>query len=106
MQDADWHGHDRFRRGPDRRTPLPLPEGVACFTVAATRAARRSLLSERVIGDGLVPLASALGQHPEPQHRLAFPKAHQWIGYRMNHWDLLRRPEVTRQIVAWLEPRI
>jgi hypothetical protein len=106
VQDADWQGHDRFRRGPDRRTPLPLPEGVACFTVAATRAARRSLLSERVIGDGLVPLASALGQHPEPQHRLAFPKAHQWIGYRMDHWDLLRRPEVARQIVAWLQPRI
>jgi hypothetical protein len=102
--DTDWQGHDRFRRGPDPRTPLPLPEGVACFAAAATRAARRSLLSERVIGDGLVPLSSALGQHQEPQHRLDFPKAHKWIGYRMNHWDLLRHTDVTRQIIAWLQP--
>ena len=38
--DTDWQGRDRFRRSPDRRTPVPLPAGVACFTVAATLAAR------------------------------------------------------------------
>ena len=102
--DADWEGRDRFRRGPDRRQPLPLPAGVHCFTAAATKAGQRSLLAERVLGDGLVPLPSALGQHNEPQHRLAFDKANQWVGYRMNHWDLLSSPEVTQQIVRWLEP--
>lgn len=101
--DADWQGRDRFRGDTDRRTPLPLPKGVACFTVAATRAAKRSVLAERLVGDGLVPLASALGQHPQPEHRLAFPKDHQWVGYRMNHWDLLRSPDVAAQIVAWLQ---
>ncbi|MGI9134187.1 MAG: alpha/beta hydrolase, partial [Rhodoferax sp.] len=105
VMDTDWQGYDRFRRAPDRRTPVPLPQGVACFTVAATRAAKRSLLAQRVIGDGLVPLLSALGQHQEPQRRLAFPKDHQWIGYRMNHWDLLRHPDVACQMVAWLQPR-
>ena len=37
--DEDWIGHDRFRRSPDRRVPVPLPAAVACYTVAATMAA-------------------------------------------------------------------
>ena len=49
---------------PRSAPPLPLPAGVACYTVAATTAAQRSALAERLVGDGLVPLPSALGQHP------------------------------------------
>jgi pimeloyl-ACP methyl ester carboxylesterase len=33
---ADWHDAGRFERGPDARQPVPLPAGVACYTVAAT----------------------------------------------------------------------
>ena len=102
--DEDWQGHDRFRRKPDTRQPLPLPVGVACYAIAATSAAKRSALAERVIGDGLVPLPSALGQHAEPARCLAFARGAQWIGYRMNHMQLLGSPEVIRQIVLWLAP--
>ena len=38
------------------RATVPLPTGVACLAVAATLAGRRSLLAERLLGDGLVPL--------------------------------------------------
>ena len=38
VQEADWQGHDRFRKRPDARHHLPLPPGVACYTVAATLA--------------------------------------------------------------------
>jgi hypothetical protein len=27
----DWAGSERFERGPDRRRPVPLPAGVACY---------------------------------------------------------------------------
>ena len=54
-----------FRRKPDSRQPVPLPKGVACYTVAATPARQRSLLADRLVGDGLVPLHSALGQHDD-----------------------------------------
>lgn len=101
--DADWVGQDRFKRKPDSRQPLPLPDGVGCYTVAATTAAKRSPLAERVIGDGLVPLPSALGQHTEPQHQLAFAKTNQAIVYRTNHMALLHSPEVARQVVQWLQ---
>ena len=103
VQDADWQGQDRFKRKPDSRQPLPLPDGVACYTVAATTAAKRRPLAERVIGDGLVPLPSALGQHTDPRHQLAFAKANQAIVYRTNHMEMLHSPEVARQVVHWLK---
>jgi len=100
--DADWQGRDRFARSPDRRTPLPLPTGVACYTVAATTASKRSPLADRLIGDGLVPLPSALGQHSDPRHQLQFPKPHQAILYRTGHMALLHSPTVTAQLLRWL----
>ncbi|OYQ38989.1 permease [Rhodoferax sp. TH121] len=100
----DWQGRDRFQKGPDRRVPVPLPEGVACYTVAATTASRRGALADRLLGDGLVPLRSALGQHDDAKRRLVFAKPSQCIAYRMNHMELLHRPEVAAQLLAWLAP--
>ena len=102
--DVDWQGRDRFQRQPDKRQILPLPEGVACYAVAATLAAKRSLLADRLLGDGLVPLPSALGQHEDPRRTLAFAKSAQWIAYRTGHMALLSSPEVTRQLLLWLTP--
>ena len=102
VQDADWQGHDRFRKSPDKRQPLPLPAGVACFTVAATLARQRSPLAERLLGDGLVPLASALGQHEQREHSLAFAKSHQLVVYGVGHLQLLDNPRVAQQLVQWL----
>ncbi len=104
VQDADWQGHDRFRRSPDRRQALPLPSGVACFTVAATLARQRSPLAERLLGDGLVPLSSALGQHELPEHSLAFAKSRQLVVYGVGHLQLLDSPRVAQQLVKWLTP--
>lgn len=102
--DEDWQGHDRFHRKPDTRQIVPLPEGVRCFAVAATIAAKRSKLADRLIGDGLVPLHSALGHHTDPQRTLAFAKEAQFIVYHTNHLKLLGCPAVTRQMVHWLTP--
>lgn len=102
--DADWQGHDRFRRKPDNRVPLPLPESVACFTVAATTAAKRSALGDRLVGDGLVPLHSALGQHDKPERNLHFAPNHQFIAYRTSHLALLSSPAVAAQVLKWLTP--
>lgn len=102
--DEDWRGHDRFHRKPDNRQLVPLPEEVACFTVAATVADKSSILANRLVGDGLVPLHSALGHHDDARRKLQFSEESQWIAYRMNHMDLLSSPEVTRQMVQWLTP--
>ena len=99
--DVDWQGHDRFRKRPDSRLPVPLPEGVACFTLAATLAGPRSATAERLLGDGLVPLPSALGQHPEAHRSLAFDKTRQRVLYKTSHMALLTSPLVAQQLVAW-----
>ena len=102
--DADWQGHDRFRRRPDRRQRLPLPDSVACYALAATTAAQRSALADRLTGDGLVPLHSALGQHDDPSRSLAFAPDAQRIVYRTNHLQLLGSPAVAEQMLQWLAP--
>ncbi len=100
--DADWQGRGRFGPGEDRRTPLPLPAGVQCYAVAATLAGSRSLLADRLTGDGLVPLRSALGEHDDPARRLRFGKARQWIAWRTGHLELLGRPALAQRLRSWL----
>ena len=102
LTEQDWQGHDRFRRRPDRRTPTPLPIGVACYAIAASMASKRSPLSDRLIGDGLVPLKSALGQHDDKALDLNIPKSHQHIFYKTNHMALLNSPEVMQILVQWM----
>lgn len=102
--DDDWQGRGRFDSPHDHRVPLALPEGVACFTVAATLAPQRGLLADRLTGDGLVPLRSALGQHDEAARRLVFAKDSQRTVYRTGHLELLSSPVVAQQLVQWLAP--
>lgn len=102
LLDEDWAGRDRFERSGDRRHPVPLPEGVCCYTLAATLAKEGGGLGDRLLGDGLVSVNSALGRHPEPSRSLEFPPTRQWVGYGMNHMDVLGRPEVYEQIKRWL----
>ncbi|HEX7566081.1 MAG TPA: hypothetical protein VF396_22960, partial [Bradyrhizobium sp.] len=54
------------------------------------------------VGDGLVPLASALGMHMDPALALAFPPEHRWTAYGAGHLDLLERVDVYERIRAWL----
>ena len=81
---------------------VPLPDGVRCFAAAATLGRPLGPLAERLVGDGLVPVDSALGRHADPALTLAFPEAHQWIGEPMGHLELLSRPEVLEQMLRWL----
>ena len=101
--DVDWQGRDRFHRQPDRRQAVPLPEGVPCYAVAATTATQRSALADRLIGDGLVPLRSALGEHDDPKRQLGFSKTAQYIAYRTSHLALLSSPAITQQLLQWLQ---
>jgi pimeloyl-ACP methyl ester carboxylesterase len=102
LVDEDWVGRDRFARGTDRRQHVPLPDTVRCFALAATTGQASGDLKDRLLGDGLVPLDSALGRHKNLARTLAFPAERQWIGYGMNHLDLLNRPEVFAQLRQWL----
>ena len=99
------HGHVRESdwRAPDRRAaPVPLPAGVACYAVAAALAERHCGLADRLLGDGLVPLNSALGRHDTPARGLAFPPAHCHVAWQLGHLALLGDAAVADRLVQWL----
>jgi pimeloyl-ACP methyl ester carboxylesterase len=102
LLDSDWEDRDRFKHLGDTRQTVPLPEGVQCFAIAASTGSQADSLRDRLLGDGLVPVESALGQHKEPHRSLPIPESNQWIGRNMNHFDLLSRREVYEQIALWL----
>ncbi len=98
----DWAGGDRFARTPDTRRPAPLPDDVACYAIAATLAASPGEMKDLLAGDGLAPLASALGRHADPARTLAFPDDRQWIARETGHLDLLNRRDVYERMATWL----
>ena len=102
LLDEDWNAHDRFERSGDLRAAVPLPEGAACYAIAATTGKTAGDLTDKLIGDGIVPLASALGRHTNPRLALNFDESRQWVARGINHLDLLSRPEVYAQIKRWL----
>ncbi len=93
-----WQGRDRFAFGDDERAVTSLPEGVRCFAVAA----RLSRHGVPLLGDGLVPVDSALGRHSKETHTLAFPEAHQLLIEGAGHLELLEHDEVASALRGWL----
>ena len=102
LVDEDWQGRDRFARGNDTRMIVPLPTGVACYAVAATTAKTSGGVHDRTVGDGLVTVASALGDHKDPDRSLAIPAARRRIVCGADHFDLLSSLEVYEAIRGWL----
>jgi PGAP1-like protein len=102
LSEPDWAGLDRFARQRTAPVHLPLPANVRCLAVAATLAPRRGALADRLLGDGLVPLHSALGWHDDPARRLDFAADSRCTVYRTGHMQLLGDPAVARHVAAWL----
>ncbi len=103
LLDADWQGADRFGPGHrDTRIVVPLPQAVACYAIAGTLGDAPDRLPARVLGDGIVPVASALGQHRQEARRLNFAPEHQWVAQGVNHLGLMHDPEVMARVRLWL----
>jgi hypothetical protein len=88
-RDAQDQRHD------DRPADAAARAGVKTCLVAATTSETASGLRHHLIGDGLVFLSSALGEHRDPALALAVPEALTLVVTSANHWDLLDRAEVT-----------
>jgi hypothetical protein len=97
LVDADWDGRDRFAFARARPRHVPLPGGVSWHAVAGATAR-----AGRVLGDGLVPVNSALGEHRDPDRCLAIPEASRWVARGVNHFELLSNPDVYERIRSWL----
>jgi pimeloyl-ACP methyl ester carboxylesterase len=76
-----------------------LPEGVKCYAIAASLGKEKGNVMEKLAGDGLVPVASALGGG-----KLKFPTARTWVAQGAGHLDLLSDANVASKMIAWLKP--
>ncbi len=73
---------------------VPLPAGVAAFAVAGTLAQDASDTRGGLLGDGLVPVTSALG--------LKLPPERQWIAFGTGHLRLVISPAVGERLGEFL----
>ena len=103
--DEDWEGRDRFARRAMPRHPVPLPAGVACTAIAGSLSARIRDDGRGARGDGLVPVASALGAHRNPRFDLAIPAERRYIAASTGHLALLASAAVTERMLSALRRR-
>ncbi|MBV8034512.1 MAG: alpha/beta hydrolase [Pelomonas sp.] len=88
--------------GPHRADRVNLPDSARCFAVAASLGPASGSMKARLLGDGLVPVASALGQHNDPGLSLGFAPERRAVVYDTGHLDLLSSPEVHGLLRQWL----
>lgn len=100
--ESDTHSERRFDFVSDRRKPIPLPDGVACFAIATTSSASPNAINKHLVGDGLVPLNSALGIHENEAFHLNFKPENQWVGNNISHLGLLGNKTIYNVIHRWL----
>ncbi|MFN4116390.1 MAG: esterase/lipase family protein [Inhella sp.] len=77
--------------------PTPLPPGLRSLAVAGQLAGK---LKAKALGDGLVTVASALGEHAQPGRQLDFSERLRLEG--VSHLDLLSDPAVAAGLQQWL----
>lgn len=88
--------------GPVPAERVGLPGSSRCHAIAASLGPAAGSIKARLLGDGLVPVASALGQHRKPENSLGFAPDRQAVVYETGHLDLLSSPAVYELLRGWL----
>jgi pimeloyl-ACP methyl ester carboxylesterase len=82
------------------------PRGTKFFAIAATTSKSDIDWRSKVIGDGLVPVKSALAmtsdKHVAANDTSAFPPSRRWIAHETNHMALLSDQAVYQKLASWL----
>lgn len=106
VRDDDWEHNDaRIGMMDDNRKPAPLPSHINTFLVAGTiEFENRKNRTLKVIGDYLVSVKSALGEHPNPRFQLKLPESHKAVFYGLNHMEIQYHSSVAEQIAKWFYP--
>lgn len=97
VQESDWHTTERFEFSGDQRLPLPLPHTVRCFVIATSAGESTNY----PLGDGLVRIKSALGEHQDSAFNLCIPDNRKWTGTNISHMQLLSDPKVYAVLKEW-----
>lgn len=103
IRDADWQSLERRSvLPPEFRHPTPLPLHVRTYLIASTLVeGHYDSKAASLLGDGLVTVDSALGEHTG-DHALLVPKGRTAVFYGVSHYNLLYSDRVHNQVIAWL----
>ena len=106
VRDDDWeHNNARIGLVDDNRKPAPLPSHINTFLIAGTvEFENRKNKTLRFIGDYLVSVKSALGEHPNPRYQLKLPESHKAVFYGLNHFEIQYHSSIAEQITKWFYP--
>ncbi|HEX5657497.1 MAG TPA: alpha/beta fold hydrolase [Polyangiales bacterium] len=99
VRDEDWQGHDPDAFFQDNTQHAAFVEGVSYGYIAARLQAASGFVGE-LVGDLLVQLPSASGQHRDPTRVLPFHMGHVVDG--VNHVALPTNPAVYEQVLRFL----
>ncbi len=102
LVEEDWVNLDRFENELKQATVLPLPKTVECYAIAASIKNKIADISIKQLGDGLVPIQSALGQHTNATQSLEFKPANTSISYQTNHLELLSNLTIYQKLQEYL----
>jgi len=89
-------------RGTHRCAQVGLPDRTRCYAIAASVGAATKSPKSRLLGDGVVPVDSALGRDPEPDRQLDFAQDRQAVVFKTDHLSLLSSAEVHGLLRSWL----
>jgi pimeloyl-ACP methyl ester carboxylesterase len=101
LLDEDWQGHDPDSHGKDSRRSVPLLNGVDYFFAAATIGRDHQDPIGHVLGDLLVRLGSAVGEHADDLRRVSVRPENCRVFHEQHHFDLLDDEAVHQQILDW-----
>ena len=102
LLDDDWKDIDQDDFHPDDRKPVPLREGTRHYFIAAAIGKHMSDFPSTMLGDLLVRLDSAKGQHSDNLKKLSIRPEDCRVFEKLNHLDLLDNKVVHDQILGWL----
>jgi pimeloyl-ACP methyl ester carboxylesterase len=102
LRDEDWTSTARGAVG-DHRQAVGLPTDVRVHTFAGSRSPAPTEDPSRLRGDGLVPVASALGDHRDTTRCLNLPDDHRHLFLATNHMQLLSSRAVYKRLRACIE---
>lgn len=101
LLDEDWKNIDRFKRQADKRQHLPLPQKVACYSIAGI-VGKKTSVAAQLLGDNMVNVKSALGAHKDYTKTLNFKQENTMIAYENNHIGLLSDATIYNKLKCWL----
>jgi len=102
LVDEDWRDNNRFKLQSDTRNHIPLNKNIEYYCIAGNIRKTTDSVISKLVGDYLVDIKSALGQHKNHDRNLNFKQQNTWIADRCTHIDLLSDDGIYNKIKEWL----